>query len=86
MSTVDRSVGHDEYLHRRRANCNDDRRLWRMDHAGDLQMGWKQNNGLHCKWTVKRRCLLKIEVLNTTIDEVQIESQGENQLRLGVIY
>ena len=42
MSAEDRSVGHDEYLHRARANCNDDRRSWRMDHAADLQMGWKQ--------------------------------------------
>ena len=42
MSTVDQSVGHDEYLHRGRGNCNDDRRSWRMDHAADLQMGSKQ--------------------------------------------
>ena len=45
VSAEDRSVGHDDYLHRARANCNDDRRSWRMENAADLQMGWKQNNG-----------------------------------------
>ena len=57
-----------------------------MDNAADSQIGSKQNNGLHCKWTVKSRCLLMIEALNTMIDDVQIEIEGENQLRLGVIY
>ena len=82
VSTEDRSVGHDDYLHRGRTNCNDDRRSWRMDNSADSQIGSKQNNGLHCKLRVKSRCLLKIEVLNTIIrliDDVQVTMTVERQ-------
>ena len=86
VSTEDRSVGQHDSHNGRRTNCNDDRRSLRIDNSADSQIGSKQNNELRCKWTVKSRCLLKIEVLNTMIDEVQIDSEGENELRLGVIY
>ena len=46
-----------------------------MENSADSEIGSKQNNGLHCKWTVKSRCLLKIEALDTTIltiDDVAI--------------
>ena len=82
LSIEDRSVEHDDYRHRRRRNCNDDRRSWRMENSADSEIGSKQNNGLHCKWTVKCRCLLKIEVLNTMIiliDDVQIAMTMKRQ-------
>ena len=81
MSAEVRSVGHDDNDNGRRANCNDDRRWWRMDHAADLQMGWKQKQRITLRTKLESRCLLQIEVLDTMIDD-----EGENQLRLGVIY
>ena len=52
------------------------------DHAGDLQIGWQTSERmiLQTGWKASLG-LLKIELLDTMIDD-----EGENQLRLGVIY
>ena len=90
VSTADRSVGHDDYDNGRRANSNGDGRTMLL--MVKINYMWvsftrkvnrKQKHWWHCKTKVKSKCLclLEIEVLDTMIDD-----EGENQLRLGVIY